>query len=161
MGDWDGCVFCGGCGVCWAVIAWWVCGILAVIWGQTYAEECGWWLWGAFIGELIYLPFAIAFSTAYACGALVSITSSEPATTESACVDGFGRAVSFAILNCINAAILGTAGYAMQTEDCIPPSTWLYPMSRVGFWTCAVLTGLCTILGLAEAGRLCCAKCAR
>lgn len=107
----------------------------------------------------MYVPFAIMFSSFYSCGALVSMTSSEPVSTDSACVDGFGRAFLFVLLNCMNAAILATTGYAMVKEDCIPHSTWLYPMSCVGFWACAVLTGLCTILGLAEAGRLCCRKC--
>ena len=155
----EGCAFCGGCAICAAAVCWWVCGGIALSAAYEYAEGCGWWLWGAFIGELIYVPFAILFSCVYLCGALVSLTSHEELSTDSACVDGFGRAVVFVLLNFINVAILGTSGYAIWNEDCIAHDSWLYAMSRVGFWICAVLTGMCVLAGITETCKVVVHKC--
>jgi len=154
-----GCAFCGGCGLCVAVVAWWVCGVIGLVAASEYAEGCGWWLWGAFIGQLVYVPFAIVFSAIYLCGALVALTSAEQVTSESACVDGLGRAAAFVALNFLNAAILGTSGYAIWNEDCIAHDSWVYPMSRVGFWTCAGLTAACTVAGMIETCRVFVAQC--
>ena len=52
--------FGGGCALCCTVIAWWVCGALAARFAYEDAAQCGWWLWGSFIAELVYLRPAVA-----------------------------------------------------------------------------------------------------
>lgn len=137
--------FTGGCALCCGVIAWWICGALALKYAYEYAQGCGWWLWGTFIAELIYMPFAVLFGCIYGMGALMAITSTERITTDYACLDGFVRVLMFFILNLLNGLLLGFGGYAMWNDECIPHDTWLYPMSHVGFWTCAIVT-LCNIM---------------
>ena len=142
--------FSGGCAMCCLVIAWWVCGGLAASYAYDDAVGCGWWMWGTFIAELVYLPFAVLLGGAYTLGAFMSITSEERVSTDHACVDGFMRAVMFFILNLLNGLLLGFGGYAMWNEDCIPHDTWLHPMSRAAFWICAVITAFNILAAMAE-----------
>ena len=100
---------------------------------------------------------AILFACIYGGGALVALTSNEEITTDYACLDGFLRVVVFFGLNMLNALLLGFGGYAMWNDDCIPHDTWLYPMSHVAFWLCAVVTLCNVVLGTLETvKRLCC-----
>jgi hypothetical protein len=151
-------MFCGGCGLCCAVIAWWVCGALALVYAESYAEGCGWWLWGTFVAELAYLPFAMLFGCGYGVGACVSLTRIEDMSTDNAFMDGFLRMALFFVLNAMNGLLLGFGGYAIWTEDCIPSGTWLRSMSLTAFWMCTVTTAVNVILGLAEMLRACCEK---
>ena len=142
--------FSGGCALCCTIIAWWICGAFAARFAYEDAAQCGWWLWASFIAELIYLPFAMLFGCIYCGGALMSLTSAERVTTDYACLDGFMRVALFFLLNLLNGLLLGFGGYAMWNEDCIPHDTWLFPMSHVAFWICAVVTLCNVVLGILE-----------
>ena len=148
--------FGGGCTVCCLVIAWWVCGALALRYAYDDAVGCGWWLWGTFIAELVYLPFAVLFACIYGGGALVALTSNEEITTDHACLDGFLRIAVFFLLNMLNGLLLGFGGYAMWNDDCIPHGKWLYPMSHVAFWLCAAVTAGNVVLAILETGKRLC-----
>lgn len=149
--------FAGGCTLCCAVIAWWVCGALALNYAYQDARDCGWWLWGTFVAELVYLPFAALFGCTYGVGAFMAITSAERISTDYACLDGFVRVALFFLLNLLNGLLLGFTGYAILNDECIPHDTWLYPMSHVGLWTCAVVTLCNVVLGVFEVAKsVCC-----
>ncbi len=101
----------------------------------------------------MYLPFAILFSIMYVCGAIATLTSKEQISTDNVCVDGLGRATVFFSLNLMN-AIVGTAsGYGLRHENCIEHDSWLYLMSRVGFWLIIVIMSGSTLIFCAELAR--------
>lgn len=146
---------CVGCAACGLIIAWFVLGGLALANDIEYANGCGWWLWGVFVGQLIYLPFALAFSCIYVSWILSSVFGDEDMSFGHGFLDGCMRAAGFCMLNSVNALGVGFGYKALWDEDCVPHSTQLGVMSQVAFYTFAILLGTCIILGLAEAIRQC------
>ena len=138
------------------LISWYVLGGVALSEGMHQAEDCGWWLWCVFVGQLIYLPFAVALSGVYGAGIIKSFRADGDPSSADMRPDSCTRAAAFLMLNCMNCLGLGFGGKALWSESCIPHNTLLGVLSQTAFYTFAVCLAVSVILGVVEATRPCC-----
>ena len=138
-----------GCSFCCMWVAYIVCGSLALSWTFDDAKECGWWLWGTFVAELIYVPFAIILGGAYSAfvGAAVFCMDEEDTSTGNAVADGCMQGCGLLVMNICSGLIIGfTAHSVWGVDEACMHGTWLYSMALFGFYTCAVITGINLVL---------------
>ena len=161
MGCSEGTTFCTGCAFCLGWMAWIGVGVWASVEAFDAASECGWWLWGTFIAQLVYVPFAIIFHAVYLGAIWTSCANIEGhgESTGSGMADGCLRGGGFFFLNIVGGAIVGTSGHALWGAPCDLSGTVLREMAQVGFFVTAVLLGASVIAGIADGVRMCIKNC--
>ena len=132
-------------------------GIWATIAAKEEAASCGWWLWGLFIAQIIYVPFALIFHSSYVIGIIERFKSPpEDVTTGSGCMDGCIRGGLFVALNFVGGCLVGLSAHALWGVSCTLAGTLLRNLATAGFYITAILLGLSVSAGLAEAGYTLC-----
>ena len=161
MGCTEGATYCTSCAFCLGWIAWIGVGTWATVEAFHAASDCGWWLWGAFIGQLVYVPFAVIFHTLYIAAIWGSCTNVDGAgdSTGSGMMDGCIRGGGFLVGNIVGGALVGTSGHALWGAPCELGGTVLREMAQVGFFITATLLGVSVVLGIADGVRMCIKNC--
>ena len=159
MGIPEGVQVCGGCSFCCAWVAYIVCGSLALKMAFDDASRCDeWWLWGTFVGELIYVPFAIFYGGIYGAMASAAIfcMEEEDITSGSLFTDGCFQGFILVILNILSGVIIGMVAHSVWVvdEQCVE-GTWLHSMALFGFWACAIITGINLVLSALKFCKTC------